>query len=575
MINHDFYTFITNGNFSDYNISVYEKDHNISDKQLLKNSFKFLFSYIPNKLKNNEFSINITINTINLICILFLSNNFDNEEIIVNKKRIATAKKMILSFLKKNKNQKLLDAMNKIDSIILDKEININDLVKLIKELIDRKEYDAIISKIIKINKEVLDHNNCELFDIVFDKTMNSIKNDDNDAYYYISLLKILYTNKINKDYYIFKLDEICNHNLFYRELYSIINGKMVCLKENEILEKYYIEKALPSFDAPFILPSSFDDTIITIDDFNTRISDDGLSFKKDGNKFIVGIHITDVVNYIKPRSIFDLQARQNFKTIYTENGNRIPIFDNSLESKLSLNQNENHQTISIYAVFDSSYTLIDYYLTKGNVRISKNLNLLETDKILDCKNLSDDFSKNIIDLYDIASSINDDNKAKERYWKKKGSDLNLCKSEIIISEFSILFNRLLALIAYENNCTYVYKYQDPEYLSKLIDVLNIRKCDLLNDIISNIYLNSEYSLEPKLHSGLNEPIYSSSSNPLRNYPDTFNQYLIHAQYFKDLSLPYNEDEIESIINYFNKRKSEMLLLNRELNKSLKLKKHS
>ena len=102
MINHDFYTFITNGNFSDYNISVYEKDHNISDKQLLKNSFKFLFSYIPNKLKNNEFSINITINTINLICILFLSNNFDNEEIIVNKKRIATAKKMMISFLKKN-----------------------------------------------------------------------------------------------------------------------------------------------------------------------------------------------------------------------------------------------------------------------------------------------------------------------------------------------------------------------------------------------------------------------------------------------------------------------------------------
>ena len=240
MINHDFYTFITNGNFSDYNISVYEKDHNISDKQLLKNSFKFLFSYIPNKLKNNEFSINITINTINLICILFLSNNFDNEEIIVNKKRIATAKKMMISFLKKNINQKLLDAMNKIDSIILDKEININDLVKLIKELIDRKEYDAIISKIIKINKEVLDHNNCELFDIVFDKTINSIKNDDNDAYYYISLLKILYTNKINKDYYIFKIDEICNHNLFYRELYSIINGKMVCLKENEILEKYF-----------------------------------------------------------------------------------------------------------------------------------------------------------------------------------------------------------------------------------------------------------------------------------------------------------------------------------------------
>ena len=44
--------------------------------------------------------------------------------------------------------------------------------------------------------------------------------------------------------------------------------------------------------------------------------------------------------------------------------------------------------------------------------------------------------------------SINDDNKAKERYWKKKGSNLNLCKSEIIISEFSISY-RLCYTIFY------------------------------------------------------------------------------------------------------------------------------
>ena len=53
MVKYDFYTFAKNGNFSDYNISKYEKDHSIDDKKLIKSCFKFLYSYLP-KLKNNE-----------------------------------------------------------------------------------------------------------------------------------------------------------------------------------------------------------------------------------------------------------------------------------------------------------------------------------------------------------------------------------------------------------------------------------------------------------------------------------------------------------------------------------------
>ena len=178
-------------------------------------------------------------------------------------------------------------------------------------------------------------------------------------------------------------------------------------------------------------------------------------------------------------------------------------------------------------------------------------------------------------ELYNIANFLNHENKAKERYWKKKNSDFNLNKSEIIVSEFSILFNKLIALISYNNGYTYVYKYQDKEYITELTQKLNIRKCDLLDNVLDNIYLNSAYSLVPKLHNGLNEPIYSSSTNPLRNYPDIFNQYLIHSQHFNDLSLPYSDSDIECIVKYFNERKLEIMLLNREINKTLKIKKHS
>ena len=74
--------------------------------------------------------------------------------------------------------------------------------------------------------------------------------------------------------------------------------------------------------------------------------------------------------------------------------------------------------------------------------------------------------------------------------------------------KFSILFNKLIALISYNNGYTYVYKYQDIEYITELTQKLNIRKCDLLDNVLDNIYLNSAYSLVPKLRNGLNEPIF-------------------------------------------------------------------
>lgn len=573
MVKYDFYTFAKNGNFSEFNILMYEKDHDIDDKKLIKSCFKFLYSYLP-KLKNNEHSINIVINVINLICILLSSNEFSKEEIDVNKKRIITAKKMIVSFLKKHKNNNLLNAMDKLDSIILDKEINLNDLSLLINKLIERKEYDVVISKIINLNKKVLELDNCKLFDEVFKKTIQSLNNDSNDIYYYISLLKILYSNKINKDYYVLLLDKIKKDDLFYHELYSIINGKMICLSNFELLEKYSI---ITSPDYLYIKPNSndvFNDKIITIDNFNTRVNDDGISFKKDGNNFIVGMHIADVASFIEPKSIVDYQARQNFKTIYTDIGSRISIFDSKLEEYISLNQGQTKPSISIYAVFNSNYDIIDYYLVKNNVNVQRNFHLYETEELLN-GNRRDDQSIMLHELYNIANFLNHENKTKERYWKKKNSDFNLNKSEIIVSEFSILFNKLIALISHNNGYTYVYKYQDNEYITELTQKLNIRKCDLLDNVLDNIYLNSGYSLEPKLHNGLNEPIYSSSTNPLRNYPDTFNQYLIHSQHFKDSSLPYSDSDTENIVKYFNERKLEIMLLNREINKALKMKKHS
>lgn len=54
--------------------------------------------------------------------------------------------------------------------------------------------------------------------------------------------------------------------------------------------------------NGPLIKPSKKDcnDIIISIDGNKTFLRDDGLSVRKDGNKYIVGIHVADAAAAIE-----------------------------------------------------------------------------------------------------------------------------------------------------------------------------------------------------------------------------------------------------------------------------------
>lgn len=561
--------FIKVSNINDYYVNELYEALGITKTRFILYSFKILNGLIFKiKTNYNEKNIMYIKKTIDLIYILCNEQDFNENEIITNRKRIDKSRNAIVALANKYRSSELYNCVNKLDSILLDKNINVEDFVIIIKKLIDNHEDVIIIKKFIKANKNIILLNRTDLFEYTFNLALNSLKNNTPDIYYYIALLKLFYHPNIDKDYFWNQLRKLNINNIYTYEIASLLNGKKNVLNLDEITSKYnYVTPKDNILLTPNKYRNNFDE-IITIDSDTTKLRDDGLSIKKDGNKYVVSIHIADVGGNVKQNSQIDLQARNNLKCIYLIDGGR--ILPSSYEEKLSLSAGKQKDVITLNVVMNDSGDILDYYINKNNIVVSKNLSYLQSEGLINRKSKSK-LSKSLHDLFMLANALeNKDNKKKEywnkkEYWKDNIIDRNEhIKSDIIIREFMILYNSLLGEFTNDKNIPYIYRCQEEEYISTLVDKLNIKLNDQTIKTISNITLNSEYSSKPKIHCGLGIDYYTQSCDPLRKYPDLYTQYLLHKFYFKDIDFDFDEEEFENTIDYFNRRSNELKLMRSE-----------
>lgn len=568
------FNFILYGNFTDESIKNYMDDCQVNMTQMLRDAYRALQTNV-NNIINDEYHTAIIKNGVDLFCILCDKLNFNKDEVEINRKRIKKLREPILAFLKNNSNSTLLDAANQLDEVVLDKNIDADALVTLIRKLIDNKEDIDIIKKFLNINKEALTRKNNELFDYVFFKAMIALETESRDVYYYITLLKLLYTSKVNKDKYLRHLhNSTSKNNLFSYEIYLIINGVKRGLSTDEILEKYGIMTNIPN--GPLIKPSKKDcnDIIISIDGNKTFLRDDGLSVRKDGNKYIVGIHVADAAAAIEKNSELDLIARNNYACKYM-NGTRTRMFPSKVESELSLNEGKTRRAITLYVVLNDSGEILDYYIEKNNIIVSRNLTYLQSEAILNNTG-SHELERSILNLLMLAQALEKRNTRKEQYWEKKEQSKKLdnfrkLKSDVIVREFMGLYNLLTARTAKEEGIPFIYRIQDEEYITKTVEDMGMYIDDYTKKILANIYLESKYSATPSLHAGLGYTEYAHASDPLRRYPDFYDQYLFHQFYFKDMPCDFVQEEFEELVQYCNQRSIELSLMRGEFNREARL----
>lgn len=568
-----FYNFIAYGNFSDENIEYLKQDTGNNDTQLIRNAFERLQDLIKG-FNGTEYEIGIIENTITFIKVICSKQKFSEFEIRTNKNRIKRRRAELINCREESKlfKKELLSLINKLDEIILDKNIDPDSLRELVKKLIDKKEDVNIIKKFLNINKEAI-VDSVELFDIVFNKALESIQNNSRDIFYYITLLKIVYTSKINVKEYHNRLMSI-GKNKWKNEIEYIINGLRRPYDTERVLNKYDIVAEPQEYSIINIKKTNHNEKIITLDEYRTNLRDDAISITKDGNLYIVKIYVTDVGGIIKPNSPADLVARNNFKCICLPD-NRIDIFNPAIETRLSLNENQPRKVMALTVVFTNDGKIVDYHLNKENIIVKKNLTYSQGDRII--RSLSDDeFYNDLNDLKTLANTLRLANKAKKEYWHKKDAikdnSIHLFESDIIVGELMHVYNKLLPRIASDNHSPYVYRTQEKEYITSLMKELNIEINDWTKNIINGLYLDSKYSSVPRPHHGLREKKYSHSSAPARRYVDTYNQYLTHQFYFKDIPEFFDSETFDDMVEYFNQRDLELSLMNAEYIRAFELK---
>ena len=567
-------SFLSDYEINQDNLNEYLELTQTSYLDLLNKTFKNLNKLIYDlKFSIDADDINLIDKSIQLISLLCLIMEFKPEDIMNLKKRIKKSRESLLIHAKNEDNPDLILLANKLDEIVLDKSFKKEDLILLVKELINKKESTNIIKKFLNINKDVV-ISNLILFDYAFHKTIESMNNNNEDIFYYITLLKLFYTSRVKKYKYVLELSEHMD-NPYTQEIMALLNGVKRSLTPDEILDKYGIISTLPA--SPIILPTieTTTESIFTIDDTSTNIRDDGLCIKKDGNNYIVKINIADIGSIVTPHCIDDLNARTNYRNIHLNNAVKMLPFN--LRRDLSLNQNHKRKVITMCVIMNDSGDLIDYYLELNEVYIAKNISYEESDKIINKG--TGKYNKDLNDLYYLACALEAKNAGKNVYWTKKENarrdfELSPSKGFKVIREFMVLYNSLIGQFTNDIKIPYVYRYQDEEYITELMRKKEIGENDQIRNIINSLYLDSKFSVSPRYHAGIKTDIYTQSTDPLRKYPDLYNQQLLHKFYFGDIDFAFDYEKFRNNVEYFNQRNRDLTMMKAEYNRGMRLTKN-
>lgn len=308
---------------------------------------------------------------------------------------------------------------------------------------------------------------------------------------------------------------------------------------------------------------------MVTIDGEDAKDLDDAVSLTRDGENYVLGVHIADVANYVQERSALDREALNRGTSVYLVD-RLIPMLPRRLSNGIcSLNAGEDRLAMSCIMTVDKKGTVIDHVITESVIHVDKRMSYTGVQKILDGDETALAEHEVLVPMIRDMKELADLLRAKR---KKRGSiDFDFPETKVILDEqgkpvdikpydrnaatkiiedFMLIANETVAEDYFWQEVPFLYRTHDnpdPDRMRKLATFINnfgysIRLKDdevhpkelqkLLakldgtpeEDLISRLTLRSmkraRYTTDCTGHFGLAAKYYCHFTSPIRRYPD-------------------------------------------------------
>lgn len=309
---------------------------------------------------------------------------------------------------------------------------------------------------------------------------------------------------------------------------------------------------------------------LFTVDGADTRDIDDAISLEINEDRYILGVHIADVSNYVKEKTKLDKEAYARGTSVYFPD-RVLPMLPKQLSNGIcSLNEGEDRLALSCLMVFDRGGNRLSYDIFESVIKSAHKTTYAEIEAIL---NGDINMIEKYPDLVDTVKLMDELMVILENKRKADGEvDLNVkeakiyvdddgeiiiprferLNSEKIIEQFMVSANEAVAefLTLKKAPCLYrVHEIPAPEkaetfqnFLNDLgicanFDIGDVKPEDFQKildaaanepyaSVISKVMLRSmqkaRYFEKNLGHFGLASDCYCHFTSPIRRYPDLF-----------------------------------------------------
>ncbi|NVM57962.1 MAG: RNB domain-containing ribonuclease [Desulfobacterales bacterium] len=305
----------------------------------------------------------------------------------------------------------------------------------------------------------------------------------------------------------------------------------------------------------------------LTIDGQGTLDFDDAISIEPNGDRYRLGVHITDASYFLKKGGAVDEEALARASSIYMPD-KRIPMLPPPLAEDLcSLKEGQDRPAISIVADLDNSANVVAYEIFASIIRVGRQLTYYDANLVVQ----EDPELSAIYELAQRFRLIRLKNRAIQltlpemHVWIQSPGEISVTQinrespSRLMVSECMILANWLAARFFRDHGQPTVYRSQLPPR-GHLIDEGGgtLYQNWMQRRLLSRLILG----LDPEPHAGLGLDVYVTLTSPLRKYLDLVTQRQLRG--LLGLERLYSNEELRFIIQLVEQPMSYITVLQQE-----------